>query len=95
MDPLHDKTGLTSPQRRLRAQLAANTRWAHTRDRKAATAQARSKFDKRFENQVDPDRTLPPAERAELVASARSAYFQRLALKSSQARARRTSGDAA
>ena len=86
----------TAAQRRLRAQLAANTRWAHTRDRTAATAKGRDKFEQRFANEVDPDGTLPPAERAKRIANARSAYFQRLALKSSEARSRRRdSGDAA
>ena len=80
---------LTPAQRRLRAQIAANARWANTSDRVAATAKGRDKFEQRFANEVDPDGTLPPAERAKRKANARSAYFQRLSLKSSQARSRR------
>jgi hypothetical protein len=43
----------------------------------------------RFEREVDPDGTLPPAERAKRAEYARKAYFQRLALKSAQVRRRR------
>lgn len=48
----------------------------------------------RFEREVDPDGVLDPVERAQRAAHARKAYFQRLALKSAQARSRR-GGDAA
>ena len=43
----------------------------------------------KFEQQVDPDGVLPPAERAQRAEHARKAYFKRLALKSAQARRRR------
>jgi hypothetical protein len=43
----------------------------------------------RFIDQVDPDRTLPEAERLRRAEHARSAYFTGLALKSAQARRRR------
>ncbi|MGH3968892.1 MAG: hypothetical protein ACRET2_07960 [Steroidobacteraceae bacterium] len=46
----------------------------------------------KFEQQVDPDGELSPAERAKRAANARKAYFARLALKSAQAR-RRRNGD--
>jgi hypothetical protein len=49
----------------------------------------------KFERQVDPSGTLTPAERAKRAAHARKAHFKRLALKSAQARRRRTGGDAA
>jgi hypothetical protein len=48
---------------------------------------ARDKFDERFERQVDPDGTLPPAERQRRADAARRAYFTGLAYKSSKARA--------
>jgi len=80
--------GLTPEQRRLRAQLAAHTRWAAESDRSAATRKAREKFSERFENEVDPERTLAPAERARRAEHARRAYFTRLALLSSIARSR-------
>lgn len=43
----------------------------------------------KFEHQVDPDGTLSPQERAQRAENARKAYYQRLALKSAQARSRR------
>jgi hypothetical protein len=39
---------------------------------------------------VDPDNVLDPAERAVRAAHARTAYFTRMALKSSQARRKKT-----
>ena len=47
----------------------------------------------KFEQQVDPDGKLSPAERAKRAEFARKAHFKRLALKSAQAR-RRRGGDA-
>lgn len=75
----------------MRASIAANTRWAHEPDRASATSAGRAAFNERFENEVDPDRTLTPTERTRRADSARRAYFMRLALKSAQAR-RRTAG---
>jgi hypothetical protein len=73
------------------ARLAAHSRWAKEEDRSAATQAARDGLQRRFEDQVDPDRTLPADERAKRADSARRAHFQRLALKSAQARrAKRT-----
>jgi hypothetical protein len=68
------------------AKVAAHTRWANTVDRNAATAKARQAFTDRFEREVDPEGILDPIERAKRAKSARSAYFQRLALKSARAR---------
>ncbi|MBX7431119.1 hypothetical protein JDV09_03190 [Mycobacterium sp. Y57] len=70
------------------AQIAAHTKWAQTQDRTAATAPARKAMLDKFEKQVDPDGVLTPAERAKRAANARKAHFQRLALKSAQARRR-------
>lgn len=75
-----------SSERVMIAQLAAHTRWSQTDDRRAATEPARRAFDDRFMRQVDPDGVLPPDERARRADSAKKAYFQRLALKSAQAR---------
>lgn len=83
---------LSPSERILRAKLAAHTKWATT-DPVEGTAAARAAFLDRFEDQVDPDRVLDPVERARRAASARKAYFTRLALKSAQAR--RRGGDAA
>ena len=79
-------------ERFMAATIAANTRWAHEPDRAAATSPARAAFNKRFEDEVDPDRTMTPTERGRRAGSARKAYFMRLALKSAQARRTRTSG---
>jgi hypothetical protein len=73
-------------ERALVSTLAAHESWAQTPDRSARTAAARSAFDKRFLDQVDPDRVLPEDERNRRAASARKAYFARLTLKSIQAR---------
>lgn len=75
-------------ERVLRARLAAHASWANTGDRPRRTAKARQAFRDRFEQQVDPDGVLSPAERAERAESARKAYYARLALKSAQARRR-------
>ena len=77
---------MPDPDRVLRARIAAHERWAKEPDRSAATARARQAALDRFEIEVDPDGSLPPAERAKRAAHARSAYFTRLALKSAQAR---------
>lgn len=82
---------LTPEQRKLRAQLAANTRWSKQAPVEG-TSKARRAFLDRFEDQVDPDRKLSSNERERRAAAARSAYFARLALRSSQARAKRGAG---
>jgi hypothetical protein len=78
-----------SPEQRvLVARIAAHEKWAKTADPAAATAPARTAFLGRFEREVDPDGTLPPAERARRAEHARKAYFTRLAYRSAQARAK-------
>jgi hypothetical protein len=81
---------LTPAERTIRAKIAANTKWGHTEDRAAATAAARRAHDKKFEELADPNGKLPPAERARRAKSLRNAHFQRLAMKSAQARRRRS-----
>jgi hypothetical protein len=76
----------TPSERSQIGKLGAHTRWANEADRSAATQAARDGFMRRFEDQVDPERVLPVEERAVRAESARRAYFQRLALKSAQAR---------
>lgn len=63
---------------RLRASIAAHESWAQTPDRSARTAPARRALEQRFLDAADGD-----PKRAEHL---RRAYFQRLALKSAQAR---------
>jgi hypothetical protein len=55
---------------------------------------ARAAFIARFEKEVDPERTLPVAERARRAESARRAHMSRLALASSKARRARKKGPA-
>lgn len=62
---------------------------------KTNTAPARAAFLRRFEDEVDPDHELDPAERARRAGHARKAYFARLALKSAQARRKRGTDEAA
>jgi hypothetical protein len=80
---------LTPAQRKLRAQLAAHTRWSQCDDPAAHTAAARAAADARFEKIADPDGKLTPAERERRAASLRKAHCARMALLSSQARAAR------
>lgn len=80
---------LTPAERRMRSQLGAHAQWARTTDRTARTAAARAGFNRRFENEVDPDRVLDPAERAKRVENARQAHMLRLAMASAKARRRR------
>lgn len=81
-------------ERRLRAQLAAHTSWANTADPTARTAPARRAYLQRFEDLVDPERTLPAAERSRRAEHARKAHFAALALKSAQVRRARRAGAA-
>lgn len=83
------KTRSTNATARLRAQIGAYTRWAHTADRAAATEPARRAFWSRFEDEVDPGRTLTVEDRQRRAEAARKAYFARLALKSAQARTKK------
>jgi hypothetical protein len=76
---------LTPEQRSLRARMAAYA----LHDPGVTTKRARDAFMARFERQVDPDRTLPEAERRRRVEAARKAYFLGLALKSAKARRKR------
>jgi hypothetical protein len=79
---------MSDRQARLRARIAAYSRWAMTADATSATAPARSAFNARFDREVDPDGVLPTAERARRAEYARKAYFSRLAYLSAKARAR-------
>lgn len=76
-------------KRRAAAKVAAHTRWAHEDDRRAATQAARDGLQRKFEDQVDPDRRLDPQERARRAESAKRAHYTRLAQKSAESRARK------
>lgn len=79
----------TYEQRQIRGRLGAYVMHARN-DPKQTTAKARATFLERFEREVDPDGTLPPAERARRAEAARRAHMTRLALASSRARAGRS-----
>ena len=83
---------MTPEQRSLAARLAIHARWSGEPDPAACTAAAREAFLTRFDRELDPDGILEPAERARRAAHARQAYFARLALRSSQVRAKRKKG---
>lgn len=80
-DPLESQTGLSKAQRSLRARIAANTRWANTIDRTAATAPARLAREAAFAEQVDPHGELMPAERQKRAENARTAFYQQMSMK--------------
>ena len=86
---------LSPSEKSLRGEIAAHESWARTKDRSARTAPARRAMLDKFEQQVDPDGTLPPADRAKRAENARKAYFKRLALKSAQVRKQRRNSGAA
>lgn len=85
---------MTQDDRRQIAKIAANTRWAREQDRSTATQAARDGLYRKFEDQVDPERKLPEEERGKRVENARKAYYQRIALKSAQARRAKKGGGA-
>jgi hypothetical protein len=76
---------LTPAERTLRARMGAYV--VHSRyDPRQTTAPARAAFMKRFLDEVDPERLLPEPERLRRAASARKAYFTRLAYLASRRR---------
>jgi len=77
---------MESSDRTLASRIAAHEKWARCPDRSAATAPARRAFVERFEQQVDPDGVLAPAERARRADHARRAHYLRMALLSARAR---------
>ncbi len=79
---------LTPAERKLRASLAAHTRWANT-----STAERRRQADRghaallaKFAAEVDPAGTMTPEERDKLARNRYAAHMKRLALASSRAR---------
>ncbi len=82
---------LSAEQRSLRGRIGALA--LHSKyDSKELTRPAREKFDRRFEDEVDPDRVLPEPERRRRASYARQRYFADLAFKSAKARAARKAG---
>lgn len=63
---------------------------AATHDTREITAAARTAFLAKFEHEVDPDGQLSTHERKRRAEAARKTHFARLALKSAQARRRKS-----
>ncbi|WP_422933604.1 hypothetical protein [Sinomonas sp. P47F7] len=82
----------TPAERSLAGSIAAHTSWAFTEDRAARTRPARDALMAKFEQEVDPEGKLLPEERARRAESLKKAYFQKLALKSAQARRAKSAG---
>lgn len=75
----------TRPNRTVIARIGAYSLHAKY-DSKQITAAARAAFESRWENEVDPDRSLEPFERARRAKHAKKAYFSRLGMLSGKAR---------
>jgi hypothetical protein len=70
----------------INARIAAEISWARTADRSARTRPAREAFLRRFEDEVDPDRKLPPDERTRRANHALRAHMLRLRKRVSASR---------
>lgn len=79
------RESLTPSERVMRARMAAYTVHARHDPRETTTA-ARSAFNQRFLDEVDPERRLPERERLRRADAARRAYFTRLAYLSARKR---------
>jgi hypothetical protein len=78
---------MTPSERALRARMAAFALHAQ-RDPRDTTRAARAAFLDRFEDEVDPDRTLSETERLRRAEAAKRAHFTKLALRSAKGRRR-------
>jgi hypothetical protein len=76
-------------ERRLHASVAALTGWAMERNKTARTQQWRDGFRRKLEQQVDPDGTLSPQERAEAAERLRLAHLKKASMAASAAARRR------
>ncbi|MQA12955.1 MAG: hypothetical protein GEV09_01970 [Pseudonocardiaceae bacterium] len=83
---------MSPEQRSQRARIAALARWAHE-DPTANAARAQAGLRRKFENEVDPDRVLPEAERARRTECAWRAHLARAAFASAKARRARSGAD--
>lgn len=66
---------MSPEERREQCKEAINIRWSTPGARAEQANSSRAAFYRRFEDQVDPERVLPVAEREKLVASAVSAHM--------------------
>jgi hypothetical protein len=84
----------TPAERSLRARSAVLTSWARTADPSARTARGRAAANKRFEDEVDPGRVLPEAERRRRAEYARQAFMVDLSRRAVKARRERAATNA-
>lgn len=75
---IRDRTGLTAEQRKQRAKIAANSRWARPFAREDQAAAISAAMEKRLRHQVDPDGALTDSEAAPLIAAAKRAHSARM-----------------
>lgn len=79
---------LSAEERSLRARAGAHA--VHAKhDSRTLTQPARDAFLARFEDEVDPERTLPDAERRRRAIHARKSHMARLSLKAARARSKK------
>lgn len=69
---------MTPEQRRQRAKIAANSRWARPLAREEQSQALKAAVERRFRKLVDPDGTLSDAEAAPLIAAAKRAHSARM-----------------
>jgi hypothetical protein len=82
---------LSPTERKIRARVAANTRWAQPGARETHAAKISESKLRRHEQLVDPDSRLGPAERRKLARNSLAAEMARLAFRSSKVRRTRKS----
>ncbi len=80
---------LSPAEKRLRASIAGLTGWANTADRSARGRHAQDGLFQKFLLAVDPDEQLDLVTRHKNATSLYRAHYQRLALRSAQARRER------
>jgi hypothetical protein len=79
------------PDNKLISSMGSHEYWATVEDRTAATQAARDAFNDQFEREArERFGDLPPDELAQRAEHLRKAHFKRLALKSAQARRKRS-----
>ena len=82
-------TKRTYESRRLSGQIGAAIQWSRETDRTARTEPARRGLRAKFAREVDPDGTLPEAEREFRIEQRFRAHMLRMTLASAAARAKR------
>lgn len=78
-----------TPEQRAQRVTAAHASWARTPDRAARSAPGFDGLEARIAREYGIPDDMPNPDRAKALASARTAYFRKLAAKSVKARARR------